>query len=210
VFTPCLSGLGTRAHLFSPAVNLQTHVDDVIALVKEERLRNIVLVGHSYAGLVISGAADSLRDRVSHYIYLDAAVPEEMRPGASMRWSDFNTPAERTARLKTARDFGNGAGLPAPPAAAFGVTDPADAAWLEQHMRPMPLPAYTDAFVFANSGSAGMRRTYIAASRPPYASLAPIRERLRGDPTWSFTTIDSGHDAMLTAPAALGSLLLLP
>src|SRR5512139_3985506 len=129
VFAPSLTGLGDRAHLFSKDVSLQTHVQDILSVVESEELRDFVLVGHSYGGLVVSGVADILRERVSHYVYLDATVPPDMSPGASIRWADI-FPEAHEARLKLVREQGGGVALPPPPPGAFAVTEPAQAAWL--------------------------------------------------------------------------------
>ncbi len=207
VFTPSLTGLGDRAHLFSKDISLQTHVEDVLSVVETEELSHFVLVGHSYAGMVISAVADALRERVSHYVYLDSRLPFDMSPGASFSWSGFDSPDVLEQRLKSVQEQGEGLGLPPPPPGAFGVTDPADAAWLQRCLRPMPAQTYLGTFTFKNSGSDGLKRTYIAATRPPYAMLVPTHERIKGDNTWSFMTIETGHDAMVTAPDELASLL---
>lgn len=209
VFTPTLTGVGDRAHLFSKDISLQTHVEDILAVVETEELSDFVLVGHSYGGFVISGVADALRERVSHYVYLDASVPPDMSPGASFSWADFNPPEAREARLKLVREQGNGVALPAPPPSAFAVTKASDVAWLQRRLRPMPVGTYIGTFTFASSGSNGLKRTYIASSKPPYALLVSTRDRIRDDNTWSFTTIEAGHDSMVTAPDELASLLMV-
>jgi pimeloyl-ACP methyl ester carboxylesterase len=200
--------LGDRAHLFSKDISLQTHVADILAVVENEELSDFILVGHSYGGFVISGVADTLRERVSRYVYLDASVPPDMSPGASFSWAGFNPPEAREARLKSVREQGKGVALPAPPPSAFAVTEPSDVAWLQRHLGPMPVQTYMGIFTFKNSGSNGLKRIYIAATKPPYALLESTRNRIRGDPTWSFTTIEAGHDSMVTAPEKLASLLL--
>ena len=209
VFTPTLTGVGDRAHLFSKDISLQTHVEDILAVVETEELSDFVLVGHSYGGFVISGVADALRERVSHYVYLDASVPPDMSPGASFSWADFNPPEAREARLKLVREQGNGVALPAPPPSAFAVTKASDVAWLQRRLRPMPVGTYIGTFTFASSGSNGLKRTYIASSKPPYALLVSTRNRIRDDNTWSFTTIEAGHDSMVTAPDELAYLLMV-
>ncbi len=186
---------------------MQTHVEDVLSVVEAEELSDFVLVGHSYGGFVISGVADTLRERVSRYVYLDASVPPDMTPGASFSWAGFNPPEAREARLKSVREEGKG-GLPAPPPSAFAVTRPSDVAWLQRRLRPMPLQTYIGTFRFKNSGSNGLKRTYIASTKPPYALLAAARDRIRDDATWSFTTIEAGHNSMVTAPDELASLLM--
>jgi pimeloyl-ACP methyl ester carboxylesterase len=207
VFAPSLTGLGDRAHLFSKDISLQTHVEDILSVAEAEELTDFVLVGHSYGGMIISGVADTLRERVSHYVYLDARVPSDMSPGAAFSWSGFDTPEVREGRLKSVREQGKGVGLPSPPPSAFAVSQPSDVAWLQRHLRPMPLQTYVGTYTFKSSGSNGLRRTYIAAIRPSYAALVATHERIKGDPTWSFTTIEAGHDCMVTAPDQLTSLL---
>lgn len=208
VFTPSLTGLGDRVHLFSKEITLETHVADILSIVEAEELNDLTLVGHSYGGFVISGVADTLRERVSHYVYLDGSVPPDMSTGASFSWAGFNPPEAREARLKLIREQGNGEALPAPPPAAFGVTDPVDAAWMQRHLRPMPAGTYTGTFTFRNSGSNGLKRTYIASVNPLYDLMVPTHNRIRSDNTWSFTTIETGHNSMVTAPDKLASLLM--
>ena len=207
VFTPSLTGLGDRAHLFSKDISLQTHVEDILSVVEAEELSGFVLVGHSYAGIVISCVADALGERVSHYVYLDATVPPDMSPGASFSWSDNDTTEKREERLKSVREQGKGVALPSPPPGAFGVTKPADVDWLQRHLLPMPVRTYIGPFTFKRSGSNGLKRTYIAAIKPSYALLVPTHNRIKSDNTWSFTTMETGHDSMVTAPDELASLL---
>ncbi len=209
VFAPSLTGVGDRAHLFSKDISLQTHVEDILSVVDTEELNAFILVGHSYAGMVISGVADTLRERVSHSVYLDARVPSDMSPGASFSWSDYDTPEVREARLKSVREQGKGVALPPPPPSAFAVTKPPDVAWLQRHLRPMPVRTYIGTFTFKNSGSNGLKRTYIASIKPLYALLVPTHNRIKGDNTWSFTTLEAGHDSMVTAPDKLASLLMV-
>lgn len=207
VFAPSLTGLGDRAHLFSKDISLRTHVEDILSVVETEELSDFVLVGHSYGGFVISGVADILRERVSRYVYLDGSVPPDMSPGTSFSWADFNPPEVREARLKSVRESGKGVALPAPPPGAFAVTNPSDVAWLQRHLGPMPVGTYIGTFTFKNSGSNGLKRTYIASTKPPHDLVASARNRIRGDNTWSFTTLEAGHDSMVTAPHELASLL---
>jgi pimeloyl-ACP methyl ester carboxylesterase len=207
VFAPSLTGLGDRAHLFTADISLQTHVDDILSLVDAEELGDFVLVGHSYAGMVISGVADSLRERVSRYVYLDARLPFDMSPGASFSWIGFDAPELRETRLKSAREQGKGLGIPAPPPAAFGVTGTADAAWLARHLGPMPMQTYLGTFTFRRGGTDGLKRTYIATTKPPYSMLVPTHDRMKADKTWSFAAIETAHDAMVTAPDELASML---
>jgi pimeloyl-ACP methyl ester carboxylesterase len=207
VVAPTLTGLGDRAHLAGAQVTLATHVEDVLAAIEAEELGDaIVLVGHSYGGNVISGVADAIRERIAHCVFLDAVVPP---PGAThWSWSMFNSPQDRAARLAAVRERGGGAVLPPPSAAALGVTDPGDAAWVERRMRPMPLGTYLGGIALARGGAEGLRRTYVAAAAPAYAPMRPTCERLRADPSWRYLEIATGHDMMVSAPQALCRLLL--
>lgn len=209
VFAPSLTGLGDRAHLFSKNISLQTHVEDILSLVETEELNDFVLVGHSYGGFVISGVADTLRERVSHYVYLDASVPPDMSPGASFSWAGCNPPEAREARLKSVQEQGKGVALPAPPPSAFAVTQPTDVAWMQRHLEPMPLQTYIGTFTFSSSGSNGLKRTYIASVKPLYTLLVSVHNRIRGDNTWSFKTLEAGHNSMVTAPNELASVLMV-
>jgi pimeloyl-ACP methyl ester carboxylesterase len=201
--------LGDRAHLFSKDISLQTHVQDILSLVEAEELGDFVLVGHSYGGFVISGVADALRERVSHYVYLDGSVPPDMSPGACFSWAGFNPPEAREARLKLVREQGGNVELPAPPPSAFAVTEPADVAWLARRLRPMPIGTYLGTFTFKRGGTDGLRRTYIASTNPPYSLLASARDQVTADKSWEFKTMDAGHDSMVTAPESLASTLTL-
>ena len=211
VHAPTLTGLGDRAHLFGAGVTLATHVDDVLGLIEAEELADdgadeLVLVGHSYGGNVISGVADVLRGRIAHCVFLDAVVPAD---GAQRwRWADFNTPEDRAQRIAAIRDHGAGVALPAPAPQVFGVTAPDDVRWLQRRMRPMPAGTYLGEIALRQGGSEGLRRTYVAAADPPFASMVPTYARLEHDPSWSYRTIGTGHDMMVTAPADLASLLL--
>ena len=206
VFAPTLTGLADRAHLFGAQVTLSTHVEDIVRLIEWESLDGCVLVGHSYAGNVLSGVADRLRERVAHYVFYDAVVPPD---GATRwRWADFNTEADRQARLLSIAGAGAGVALPAPPPEVFGILDPALRDWAGQRFTPMPAGTYLGELRLENGASAGLPRTYIGVTDPPYSPMHGVYERVRHDPGWRWLTVPGGHDAMLTAPRALADLLL--
>ena len=110
MFTPSLTGLADRHHLLSPQVDLETHIADVVNLIRSEELENVVLCGHSYAGSVIGGVADRVSDRIGALIYLDAFILEN---GQSLH--DTFPPAVRQAQLDAARQSGDGWKIPPPP-----------------------------------------------------------------------------------------------
>ncbi|MGQ2997478.1 alpha/beta fold hydrolase [Variovorax sp.] len=203
VFTPTLTGLGERRHLISPQINLDTHVEDVVNLLQFEELERVVLVGHSYAGIVISGVADRVPQRLRQLVYLDALLLE---PGKSL-FSDF-PPAVVEQRLKAIRETGGGVGAAAAlPPAAFGVKDPADAAWVARHLTPQPVGTYLQPLLLKAPLGNGLPKTYIECTGDPIATLEPTKARVRADAGWQLRTLATGHDAMVTAPAALTELL---
>ncbi|MEN9314570.1 MAG: hypothetical protein RIS35_963 [Pseudomonadota bacterium] len=206
VLAPSLTGLGDRAHLFGAQVSLATHVDDIARLIEWESLDGCVLVGHSYGGNVLTGVADRLRERIGQYVYLDAVVPPD--DATRWRWADFNSEEDREARLLTIAAHGAGVALPAPPPVVFGIFDPDQQLRVRERLTPMPLGTYLGEIALERGGSQGLRRSYIAAIDPLYPSMAATHSRLREDPSWQFRTIETGHDAMITAPERLAELLL--
>lgn len=203
VYTPTLTGLGERRHLISPQINLDTHVEDVVNLLQFEELERVVLVGHSYAGIVISGVADRVPQRLRQLVYLDALLLE---PGKSL-FSDF-PPAVVEQRLKAIRETGGGVGAAAAlPPAAFGVKDPADAAWVARHLTPQPVGTYLQPLLLKAPLGNGLPKTYVECTGDPIATLEPTKARVRADAGWQLRTLATGHDAMVTAPAALSELL---
>jgi pimeloyl-ACP methyl ester carboxylesterase len=206
VHAPSLTGLAERAHLFGAQVTLATHVEDVVRLIEWEGLEGCVLVGHSYAGNVLSGVADRLRERVAHYVFLDAVVPHE---GVSRwRWADYDTEADRQARLLAIAGAGAGVALAPPPAEVFGITDPALREWVGQRLTPMPAGTYLGELRFESGATTGLPRSYIGVTDPPFLRMHPVYDRVRDDPSWNWYTVRGGHDVMVTAPDALVELLV--
>ena len=134
VYTPTLTGLGERAHLARPETDLELHIQDVVAMLEAEELRNVILVGHSYAGMVISGAAARAAGRVARLVYLYAAVPE-----AGRSLFDYLGPERAEEARAAATTDGEGWRLPPFPPERFGVTSARDTEWLKRHLVPHPL-----------------------------------------------------------------------
>ena len=127
VFTPTLTGLADRAHLLTPEVNLMTHVQDVVGLIQSEELEDIVLCGHSYGGMVITGVAEALRSRIDAMVYLDAFVPEPQQSLVDAM------PEDRREKARLA--FGSNWRIPSPSAASWKITSPEDQAWVDRRTR---------------------------------------------------------------------------
>lgn len=197
VFTPTLTGLADKKHLFSPSVNLATHVQDIVNLIEYEKLDGCVLVGHSYAGNVISGVGDQLRERVSHYIFMDASVP--FNGSTYWGWASL-VPDRHPEMMSIIEQQGSGMMVPPFPAAAFGITNPDQAAMVESLLTPMPKGCYTDPVPLNHGGTEGLRRSYIAAANPPYGRMADTIKWISQESDWTLREIDTCHDMMITRP----------
>ncbi|MDP1685316.1 alpha/beta fold hydrolase [Hydrogenophaga sp.] len=200
-----LTGVGERAHLLSPTINLDTHIQDVIGLIEAEELQRVVLVGHSYAGMVITGVADRLQVErpglLAHLVYLDAALPY---PGDS--WSSHHSPETKQARIDAAQPSG-GLSFPPPDAALFGLAD-ADRDWVNRRQTPQPFRLYQQPLDFDAARVAAVPRTFIDCTQPALATIAPSRVRVRSESGWNVVEMATGHDPMVSEPAALSQILL--
>lgn len=203
VFTPTQTGLGERRHLMSRDITLDTFILDVANLLEMEDLGDVVLVGHSFGGCAVSGVADRMPERVRRLVYLDAMIVE---PGRKP--FDALPPEGVAARLKAAEASSGGLSLPAPAAAAFGVTDAADAAWLERYLTPQPLSAYTSPLNVNGPIGNGLPATYIGCVAPAYAALNSSREWAKNRKGFDYVELAACHDAMVSAPDALTARLL--
>lgn len=198
-FAVSLTGVGERAHLLRPDINLQTHADDVCAVIEAEELQRAVLVGHSYGGMVITAVADRLADRLSHLVYLDAVVPE---PGES--WSSGHTPETQAARRAAISATGT---LPPADPAAFGLQGE-DAAWVARRQTPQPGGVYDDPLHFDAQRINRLPRTFIDCTSPALPTIDVMRRRVRAAPGWQVVEIATGHDPMVSAPDELLAALL--
>lgn len=199
-----LTGDGERAHLRTPDIGLQTHIDDLLGLVQAEELQDLVLVGHSYGGMVITGAAAALRARdparVRGLVYVDAMVP---LPGEG--WGDAHPPEVVAARRAAAAAHGNA--LPPPDPCDFGL-DGADADWLRRRHVPHPFGMYRVPLQFDGTLVDSLPRLFIDCIRPAYPTIDAMRQRVRQQPGWQVVEMDCGHFPMLQQPDALVRHLL--
>ncbi len=196
-FTPTYTGLGERAHLASPDNDLETHIRDVLGVLEFEDLRNVVLIGHSYGGMVATGVADRAPERIAQVVYLDAFVP-----GDGQALADFWPAAERQRRMEALK-AGDGwriAPNPVPP-----DTAPDDAAWIAKFRLPQSRKCFEQPLRLR--GKPAMPRSYIQcmryAERGPFGQFAG-RARAEGWPTYE---LDASHSPNVTAPQALMAVL---
>jgi pimeloyl-ACP methyl ester carboxylesterase len=194
VFTPSYTGLGERAHLAHPLVDLETHIQDILAVIEAEGLRDILLVGHSYGGMVATGVADRVPQLVRHLCYLDAFVPQD---GQSLH--DLVGGAPVAAPVE---------GWLIPPNPSAPDTSPADLAWTLPRRRHQPARCFSQALRVTQAAPA-FPRTYIHCTRKAGPDVfRQFADRFRDDPAWRFHAMDASHSPNVTAPEALAALLL--
>jgi pimeloyl-ACP methyl ester carboxylesterase len=193
-WTPTYTGIGERAHLVNPDIDLDTHIQDVIGVMEFEDLRDVVLIGHSYGGMVATGVADRSRERIAKLIYLDAFVPED---GKSL----LDYVGEHGKKMRQAA--ADGWRVPAnqmPP-----DTAPADLEWAAPKRVPQPVKTIVTPIRLA--GNNPPPRSYIycqrAAPGDPFRQFAARAQR----EGWPYFELDASHNPHITMPDELASLL---
>ena len=202
VHAPTLTGLGERAHLLSRAVNLDTHVEDVVNVLKWEELSDVVLCGHSYGGMVIAGVADRVPEKIRSLVYLDAFVPEDGRCAL-----DFMTPERATGVRAAASSQGEGWKVPPIPARQFKV-NAADQAWVDSQCVPHPLACFEQRLALTGAHARIAKRIFIKAGDYTPSPFDATVARLSRDPGWRVHSLPCGHDVMVDMPDELARLLI--
>lgn len=193
VFTPTLTGLGERSHLLTRDIDLDTHITDVVQVLEFEDLENVVLVGHSYGGMVITGVADKASDRISQLVYLDAMLPDN---GKAI--TDYSQRKYAPITEDSWHD-------PAAEPQEYGVTDARDVAWVKKRLTEMPRKCMTQPLRLSGDASRRIKGTYILCSTRPFAGEAAQRAKQRG---YRYRELlSAGHDAMVTQPRELAKIL---
>ena len=199
LLTPSYTGLGERAHLAQPEIGLDTHITDMLNVIRYEDLRDFVLIGHSYGGMVATGVADRARDKVRQLVYIDAFVPAD---GQSLL--DF-LPESEQRRMREGAQSGDGWRVPPNPTPSD--TSPEDVAWLSERRVPTPLKCFETKLKLEN-GPLTLPRHYIYATRfPPVNVFGQFAKMTKNDPAWRYHEIDASHSPNVTAPEALMALL---
>ena len=202
VHTPTLTGLGERAHLNRPEVDLDTHIEDVIQMLEYEDLRDVILVGHSYAGMVITGVAAKAPERLAQVVYLDAFLPED---GKCL--NDYSIGAGGYA--ENVRQNGDGWRLPFAGTLTLqmlGITDPADVAWMEPRMVDQPYRTFTQPVRVPPGLGNKVRRVYLLSSDRKHYLEAAKRAQAQGFHVLKVP--GAGHDVMVTQPRELVDALI--
>ena len=196
--TPTHTGLGERAHLASPNVDLETHIADILGVLQAEDLQKVILIGHSYGGMVATGVADRARERISALVYVDAFAPRDGDSVFSL------TPDRQAAMIEAANKSGDGWKMP--PSAMPADTPEADQAWAIPRRMPQSLKTFEQNLRF-HSGELTLPRHYIYCKRcPPDDRFRQFYERAKRE-NWGHYEIDASHNPHITAPEALAALL---
>jgi pimeloyl-ACP methyl ester carboxylesterase len=201
VWVPTLTGLCDRAHLLSAQITLQTHTEDVVRLVQWEDLQSIVLVGHSYGGMVVTGAAEVLGDRVRSLVYLDAHIPYAGQSLVSMGGPGIEAALDKAAAVS------DGLTLAPLPAKAFGVGEP-DARWVDSKLTPHPYRTFKGVVTAVQNRDRIQKKTFVRARRFDNRVFDAQVRRYAGDVRWTVIELDEGHDLMITVPQQTADILL--
>ena len=203
VFTPSLTGFGERVHLGTSETGLETHIQDICNLLAYEDLNDVVLACQSYGGMVVTGVADRMPERLAHLVYLNALVPEDGQSAF-----DLLPPGMRELFEEGARKVGEGWRIPAPPF----EDDPDVAAFVRGRNVPTPLRSFTEPIRLAQDAD-NLQRTFVWCTEDPEGLsgvadlMQPFAERARHDPGWHFQVLNTHPDAFIRIPETVADLL---
>ncbi len=212
VYTPSLTGLGDRVHLASPAVNLATHINDIVNLIGYEELDQVHLLGHSGANVVVAGVADQIPERIAQLIYLDTGpLP------SGMGVVDFDGTDERAQKEQLVKEQGAGWQLPVPDWITFGEQqlqglEPEHFARMERFCVPQPWATAVDPLTLTNPAREQLPKLSLATTftegdvQQMVASGVPIFAPYT-EPNWRFAELPTGHWPMFSEPAKLAQML---
>lgn len=196
VFTPSMTGIGERSHLATPDVDLGVHTRDILQVIEYERLSDLVLVGHSYGGMVVTGVADRVADKLRTLVYLDAFVP---RHGEAL--IDLARPEMRAALLEH-KDWK----LEPLSPQRQGMTDPREIAWLEGRRDPQPVGTFKEKISL--KGNYRGKKTYIFCSGYSPTSFAGFAAAAKADKAWQYHELPTHHYPQISMPRELAAILV--
>jgi pimeloyl-ACP methyl ester carboxylesterase len=199
VFAPTMTGLGERSHLLDGKIGLATHITDIVNVIKWEGLTDIVLVGHSYGGFIITGVAEQMPSVISSLVFLDAFVPDN---GQSIADS-----ASQPTRDAIAAAVQKGEPTIKPVSAAVFRVNEKDRAWVDAMCTPHPIASFTDKIVVTGARDRIPKKTYIRAKGYPSVPFDGYQAQVTKVASWRMHELPCGHDAMVDLPAELTELL---
>jgi pimeloyl-ACP methyl ester carboxylesterase len=198
VVAPTLTGVGERSHLASDSISLSTHIEDVVNEIKWKDLERLVLVGHSYGGMVITGVAEQVRERIAAIVYLDAFLPADGQSLLAL--------AKRPTTPSSPASAPQPQYVPPIPAATFRV-NAKDAAWVDSKMTPHPAKCFSEPLRVSGAYASIAQKFYIRAMDYPSSAFDAALERCRADRTWKTIEMKCGHDVMIDQPSELAAIL---
>ncbi len=201
VFTPTFTGMGEREHLWTPETGLSVHQQDVLNLIRCEQLNQVILVGHSYGGAIMTLVADDIAHAIEAIVYVDAIIPEDGVPG----W--FGFPEHRREAMLTGAKLLGGLRVPPPDPSTWGVTRAEDVAWLRACCSPHPLKTMHDVPCLGQAWTSVRLKHYILAGANANPRFIEHYNWAQGQPDWSTEIIAGGHDLMVTHPKELSQAL---
>ena len=209
VYTPTCTGCGERLHLTGPDVGLETHITDIAQVLEFEDLDNIVLVGHSFSGITITGVADRYRERINRIVFFDALVPREGRMSGVPRDPDTGDfPDWWKAREQHFIDgYQMDLWQDYPMEMLVPGTYPEVSAKLRRLITPHPAKQWTDELVLAHGGWEGLKPTYIHCVGQTYRQSSDLMVGPARGPDWTFIELDVPRDGMLTHPELVSNTL---
>lgn len=199
-FSPSYTGLGERAHLARPEIDLSTHIQDVLAVLEFENLTDVTLLGHSYGGMVATGVVDKARERIARVVYIDAFAPKD---GQSL-FDLVGPKAEGNMRAGAAKD-GDGWRLPINPMPPD--TAPEDVAWASPRRRPQPIRTFEQKLKLESKEPPPPRHYIYATRNGPGDVFRQFSERAKSEAGWKSYELDASHNPHITCPDALMALL---
>jgi len=203
VFTPSLSGMGEHVHRQDEGIGLDTHIADILALLRWYDLRDVILVAHSYGSCVTMGAAEQVAERIARLVHLDGIVPAHGQSVADCLGEDL-VPVFDEAMSRGPKKWGDDV----PSADLFGVKDPKDMEWMHERLTPQPVRTLVDKLSMPSNKANMLPRTYIYCVKESPISRHEFYANFKNDPTWQMMVLDAVHDAMITDPGAVADALL--
>lgn len=203
VFIPTFTGCGERGHLMAPDVTLETHIQDIIGVMDYEMLDDVALVGHSYAGMVVTGVADRLPERLRALIYIDAALPKD---GEAML--DIVSAERKKTVMGLAAEHGEGYWVPQTLVLETGIEDDDERENFLKRMCPHPLHALLEPISLTGSFKKVPRKAYIFAARNDSHRFREYRDWAAEQPDWTAETMDTWHFPMVTMKRETAELLM--
>ena len=196
VFAPTLTGLCERSHLLNDKIDLTTHITDIVNEIKWKDLDHIVLVGHSYGGMVITGVAEQVASRIASIVYVDAFLPADGQSVVDV--VNLIAPGRMPALTSPA--------VPPPPASFLEVNEK-DSAWVSSKLTPQPAGTFTEKLRVSGAFLKVPRKPFIGVTKGEQPFFKAVADRYATDPAWQVHQVDCGHDVMIDKPDELTTIL---